>query len=86
MQAPQGKVDVDIRIFYKRVMSSGSRSARGRTIVPVALSAETEARLQETARSLGLSQEQTLLLGLRRGLERLGRGPAVRPQSPSSKA
>ena len=67
-------------------MPSGSRSARGRTIVPVALSAETEVRLQEAARSLGLSQEQTLLLGLRRGLERLGRGPVARPQPPTSKA
>ncbi len=68
-----------------RVMPSGSRSAHGRTIVPVALSAETEARLQETARSLGLSQEQTLLLGLRRGLERLGRAPGSRQPPPSSK-
>jgi hypothetical protein len=66
-------------------MHSGSRSARGRTVVPVALNAETEARLQETARSLGLSQEQTLLLGLRRGLERLGRAQESLPPPPATK-
>lgn len=63
-----------IRILYIHAMPLGSRSARdSRTVVPVALSAETEGRLQEAAKKLGLSREQTLLVCLRRGLTVLER-------------
>lgn len=70
-------------------MPSGSRSARGpRTVVPVALSTETEGRVQDVAQALGLKREQTLLLSLRRGitvLERGGRGSSPRRPLPPSK-
>ena len=70
-------------------MPSGSRSARGsRTVVPVALSTETEGRVQNVAQALGLNREQTLLLSLRRGitvLERLGHGSSPSAPLPPSK-
>lgn len=54
--------------------SSSSKRQDRRTTVPVQLAAETEQQVQAAAEALGLSREETLLAGLRRGLDLLKPG------------